>query len=183
MDEGTNFAANLSTTQEVVSFFGAELPGLSLGIANTTVVELLKYYPDDPSAGSPYNTGNKTFGRAPQYKRTASVIGDLLFEVMNHLHVPETMRFTTPILNQAPRRDFLQAAVSFNVPAWYMHLFNIIRTVLIHVTRSYQFAQPGSNYAEFGLAHGDELPFIFQNLGTGAPQDQVDLSVAILDYM
>jgi hypothetical protein len=26
-------------------------------------------YPDDPSAGSPFNTGNKTFGLGPGYKR------------------------------------------------------------------------------------------------------------------
>jgi hypothetical protein len=45
------------------------------------VNQLLEYYPADPSAGSPYNTGNNTFDKAVQYKRAASVVGDLLFEV------------------------------------------------------------------------------------------------------
>lgn len=99
LDEGTIFVTDPSTTSEIVSFLTAQLPGLTFGITNTTTVnQLLNYYPADPSAGSPYNTGNNTFGRAAQYKRAASVVGDLVFE--------------------APRRDFLQVATSLNVPAW-----------------------------------------------------------------
>ena len=29
----------------------------------------MSLYPDDPSAGSPFNTGNETFGLGPGYKR------------------------------------------------------------------------------------------------------------------
>lgn len=51
---------------------------------NTSAVnQLLTYYPTDPSAGSPYNTGNNTFGKATQYKRAASIVGDLVFDVSN----------------------------------------------------------------------------------------------------
>ncbi|KAG8693896.1 hypothetical protein FRC09_010204, partial [Ceratobasidium sp. 395] len=99
LDEGTIFTTNPGTTSEVASFLTTQLPGLTFGIANTTVVnQLLDYYPAAPSAGSPYNTGNNTFGKAAQYKRAASVIGDLVFD--------------------APRRDFLEVATSLNVPAW-----------------------------------------------------------------
>ncbi|KAG8728965.1 hypothetical protein FRC11_009813, partial [Ceratobasidium sp. 423] len=81
------------------SFLTTQLPGLTFGITNKTAVnQLLKYYPADPSAGSPYNTGNDTFGKAAQYKRAASVIGDLVFD--------------------APRRDFLQVATKLGVSAW-----------------------------------------------------------------
>ncbi|EUC64210.1 carboxylesterase [Rhizoctonia solani AG-3 Rhs1AP] len=99
LDEGTLFTTNPSTTQDVISFLTTQLPGLTFGITNETVVEqLLNYYPTDPSAGSPYNTGNNTFGKAAQYKRAASVVGDLVFE--------------------AARRDFLQTATGLGIPSW-----------------------------------------------------------------
>ncbi|GAB1527941.1 hypothetical protein RhiTH_011129 [Rhizoctonia solani] len=41
---------------------------------------LLKFYPTDPAASSPYRTGNETFGKASQYKGLASVVGDLIFQ-------------------------------------------------------------------------------------------------------
>ncbi|CCO27147.1 extracellular triacylglycerol lipase precursor [Rhizoctonia solani AG-1 IB] len=99
LDEGTLFTTNPNTTQELVTFLTTQLPGLTFGTMNTTIVEqLLNYYPTDPGAGSPYNTGNNTFGKATQYKRAASVIGDLIFE--------------------ASRRDFLQAATKLGFPSW-----------------------------------------------------------------
>ncbi|KAH7339643.1 Alpha/Beta hydrolase protein [Rhizoctonia solani] len=82
LDEGTLFTTNPNTTQD------------QCDCRRTTT----DYYPVDPSAGSPYNTGNNTFGKAAQYKRAASVIGDLVFE--------------------APRRDFLQAATELGVSSW-----------------------------------------------------------------
>ncbi|KAG7445244.1 esterase 1 [Guyanagaster necrorhizus] len=42
--------------------------------------DFLALYPDDPSAGSPYNTGNETFGLAPLYKKCAALTSDLMFE-------------------------------------------------------------------------------------------------------
>ncbi|CEL57001.1 hypothetical protein RSOLAG1IB_08254 [Rhizoctonia solani AG-1 IB] len=99
LDEGTMFTTNPATTEDVVSFLTTQTPGHTFGVINeTTANQLLEYYPADPSAGSPYNTGNDTFGRAAQFKRTASVLGDLLFD--------------------APRRDFLQVATELCVPAW-----------------------------------------------------------------
>ncbi|KAF8711982.1 Extracellular triacylglycerol lipase precursor, partial [Rhizoctonia solani] len=99
LDEGTMFTTNPATTEDVVFFLAIQLPAHTFGVINeTTAKRLLEYYPEDPSAGSPYNTGNNTFGRATQYKRAASVLGDLLFE--------------------APRRDFVQVANKLGVPAW-----------------------------------------------------------------
>ncbi|QRW08226.1 carbohydrate esterase family 10 protein [Ceratobasidium sp. AG-Ba] len=89
LDEGTIFTTNPSTTSELVSFLTTQHPGLTFGLTNTTAVnEMLKYYPADPSAGSPYNTGNDTFGRAAQYKRAASVVGDLVFDIAASSGVP-----------------------------------------------------------------------------------------------
>ncbi|KAJ7491156.1 esterase 1 [Mycena latifolia] len=41
---------------------------------------ILELYPDDPSLGSPFGTGNETFGVGSQYKRFAAVLGDFAFE-------------------------------------------------------------------------------------------------------
>jgi len=43
------------------------------------VQELLRLYPDIPALGSPYNTGNNTFGLGVFYKQWASIVGDLFF--------------------------------------------------------------------------------------------------------
>ncbi|KAJ1304607.1 hypothetical protein OPQ81_005749 [Rhizoctonia solani] len=53
LDEGTLFTTNPSTTQDVASFLTTQLAALTFVITNTTTVEqLLKYYPTDPSAGT-----------------------------------------------------------------------------------------------------------------------------------
>jgi hypothetical protein len=35
--------------------------------------EVVSLYPDNPSAGSPYGTGNETFGTGPGFKRGAAI--------------------------------------------------------------------------------------------------------------
>ena len=35
--------------------------------------ELLQLYPDDPRAGSPFNTGNETFGLDKEFKRYSAI--------------------------------------------------------------------------------------------------------------
>ncbi len=37
------------------------------------VDKLMELYPDNPALGSPYNTGNETFGLSSQYKRLGSL--------------------------------------------------------------------------------------------------------------
>ncbi|CAE6437757.1 unnamed protein product [Rhizoctonia solani] len=101
LDEGTIFVNGEypETEEDVISWFTAQIPGLYWGITNRTAVEeLLKHYPADPAAGSPYNTGNETFGQAAQYKRLTSIVGDLLF--------------------QASRRDHLRTATKMGVKTW-----------------------------------------------------------------
>lgn len=36
-------------------------------------------YPDNPALGSPFGTGNDTFGLSPEFKRVAAIEGDMLF--------------------------------------------------------------------------------------------------------
>ncbi|CAE6402436.1 unnamed protein product [Rhizoctonia solani] len=103
LDEGTVFVDGPGTSiqgdQDIINWLTARFPGLYFGISNVTAVkELLSLYPTSPAAGSPYGTGNETFGRGAQYKRFASLFGDLAF--------------------QAPRRDFLRSAIKFGSPTW-----------------------------------------------------------------
>ena len=35
--------------------------------------KVISQYPDDPGAGSPFGTGNETFGTGPGYKREAAI--------------------------------------------------------------------------------------------------------------
>ena len=58
--------------------------------------EILVLYSNDPSFGSPFGTGNETFGLSPEYKRLAAIIGDANFH--------------------APRRAWAQAAAAAGVP-------------------------------------------------------------------
>jgi acetylcholinesterase len=40
---------------------------------NASTATLLDIYPDIPALGSPFDTGNDTFGLNPQYKRCAAI--------------------------------------------------------------------------------------------------------------
>ncbi|KAJ7595471.1 extracellular triacylglycerol lipase precursor [Mycena floridula] len=52
---------------------------------NKAAQDLLNLYPDDPALGSPYNTGNETFGLSPEFKRISAIYGDLLFQAGRRL--------------------------------------------------------------------------------------------------
>lgn len=77
-DEGTLFSlvqSNISTTDDLVQY----LSTVFFHDATVSQIQaLVATYPDDPTAGSPYNTGalNEIY---PQYKRLASILGDLVF--------------------------------------------------------------------------------------------------------
>ncbi|QRV89232.1 Carboxylesterase family [Ceratobasidium sp. AG-Ba] len=83
LDEGTLFVDGQQpeTEQDLIDWLTGKTPGGYVGITNaSSVKDLLKFYSPEPAAGSPYGTGNQTFGLAAQYKRLASVVGDLVFE-------------------------------------------------------------------------------------------------------
>ncbi|OZJ04896.1 hypothetical protein BZG36_02513 [Bifiguratus adelaidae] len=77
LDEGTAFGAGkVDTTKELSAWLTQSYPTLH----KSTVSEILRLYPNDPSIGCPYGTGNlysnKTFGL--QYKRGSSIGGDIV---------------------------------------------------------------------------------------------------------
>lgn len=60
-----------------------------------TVQSLLTLYPDSPALGSPFGTGNETFGLSPEFKQASAIMGDIMF--------------------QAPRRAWSQSATQYGV--------------------------------------------------------------------
>ncbi|KAM3082730.1 hypothetical protein ACMFMF_002383 [Clarireedia jacksonii] len=98
-DEGTLFAlpqTNLTTTADLEEYFQ------TIYFRDATpaqISQIVASYPDDPSAGSPFNTGllNNIY---PQFKRLAAILGDFTFTLM--------------------RRAFLNSAsqVNPNVKSW-----------------------------------------------------------------
>jgi acetylcholinesterase len=46
---------------------------LGPGALTSGLDKVMSLYPDDPSAGSPFNTGNETFGTGSGYKRGAAI--------------------------------------------------------------------------------------------------------------
>ncbi|KIR31783.1 hypothetical protein I352_05778 [Cryptococcus deuterogattii MMRL2647] len=87
-DEGTRFVPIWINGTS----FGLDLINLAEPVdpSNETLAQLIIMYPDDPSLGSPFDTGNETFGLDPSFKQFAAINGDGQF--------------------QSPRRHFLQQA-------------------------------------------------------------------------
>ncbi|KIY53070.1 alpha/beta-hydrolase [Fistulina hepatica ATCC 64428] len=101
LDEGTIFVQPqaLNTTSDLLTFVQRDYVARNASFFSnqTSEAQLLELYPDDPALGSPYGTGNVTFW-GPEFKRGAAIYGDLHF--------------------QAPRRNFLNVAVSQKISAW-----------------------------------------------------------------
>ncbi|KAJ7870445.1 esterase 1 [Mycena leptocephala] len=60
-----------------------------------SAMTLLQLYPDIPALGSPYNTGNNTFGLSSQFKRTAA-LGTLLYFRRLWMDTAANAGFTQP---------------------------------------------------------------------------------------
>ncbi|KAK7041436.1 hypothetical protein VNI00_009302 [Paramarasmius palmivorus] len=85
LDEGTLFTlptgiADETTLRQALLTNLTVSPGSSSYELENAVDTLLEIYPDVPALGSPYNTGNETFGLSTEYKRLSSISGDLMFQ-------------------------------------------------------------------------------------------------------
>jgi hypothetical protein len=68
---------SISSEAQIRATFIANLshPALPTSVLNQTISQILLLYPDDPALGSPFNTGNETFGLSPEFKRAAAIGG------------------------------------------------------------------------------------------------------------
>ena len=71
LDEATLFAPqNINSVETILGFLTGFSPSLLTPFAqNATIERILQLYPDIPALGSPFDTGNNTFGLNSEYKR------------------------------------------------------------------------------------------------------------------
>ncbi|ORY68077.1 Alpha/Beta hydrolase protein [Leucosporidium creatinivorum] len=99
VDEGTRFTSPEQSSQEMIKDAIRSAFDFTFGAIEELLTPIWEFYPSSPSTGSPYHTGNETFGLSPSYKRQASLLGDIFF--------------------QAPRRHFLrETPKDFGEPSW-----------------------------------------------------------------
>ncbi|KAF8635710.1 hypothetical protein AX15_000333 [Amanita polypyramis BW_CC] len=83
LDEGTLFTdsqINSESTVRRILVGNFSPPAVSSRVLHSSVGRILKLYPNDPALGSPFNTGNNTFGLSAFYKQTAAIVGDIIFQ-------------------------------------------------------------------------------------------------------
>jgi carboxylesterase type B len=145
-DEGTLFAlsqSNITTTAQIEDYLSTYY---FYDATKEQIHELVATYPDDPSAGSPYNTGilNQLY---PQFKRLASLLGDLVFILTRrvflnlsadaHPSVPfwsylASYDYGTPILGTFHASDILTTygitpgVPSSTIQAYYISFINTL---------------------------------------------------------
>lgn len=71
---------------------------------------ILELYPDKAALGSPFNTGNETFGLDSQFKRSAAISESGIFIYTRKKELSHDYRAAGDLMFQAPRRLWTQAA-------------------------------------------------------------------------
>ncbi|KAJ3899439.1 extracellular triacylglycerol lipase precursor [Lentinula edodes] len=94
LDEGTSFTPpTVNYTTELImdllvaNFSPPAVPSISETQLENAIMRLLELYPDVPALGSPFNTGNDTFGLSSGYKRVAALLGDITFQSQRRLWI------------------------------------------------------------------------------------------------
>lgn len=168
LDDGTVFTSKTVNSDASIFTFLAKI-GATAGNENDSIAGIqsmflnlvVSAYPDDPAAGSPYNTGSNTFGLSPFFKKAASIVGDASF--------------------QATRRAWISAAATKGVTT-YGYLFtepaatsaatggeplqNLTYSLLIH----------------FVVAHGSEINYVYGAPLLQGPSPAATLSTQMMDY-
>ena len=172
---GTSFVPDtISSEQQIVSFLTLVDQPFTINpplAFQQDVARLLQLYPDNPALGSPFGTGNETFGLSSQYKRAAALVGDVCFE--------------------ATRREWIRAASRAGVQV-YGYLFTDHNAVEIPSRGGESVFVSGF---EFGsgcawmlimfrtVTHALEIPYVFGLAATNSTNAAVRLlSQAMVDY-
>ncbi|KAH9077320.1 esterase 1 [Lactarius deliciosus] len=98
LDEATIFLQRDFQTEDITTWLNANFTPSPIGpdALRTGLDKLLSLYPDDPSAGSPFGTGNQTFGTGPGFKRGSAIIGDIYFQALRRFWSQTTSALGTP---------------------------------------------------------------------------------------
>lgn len=118
-DEGTLFSltqSNISTTEQLIDYLTPIFPLAS----RDQVAGLVNAYPDDTSAGSPFNTFilNNIY---PQFKRLAALLGDISFTMQRRSYL-ET------VASQAPAWSYNANYLSLTPVLGTFHASDVLAT-------------------------------------------------------
>ncbi|KAF9264361.1 alpha/beta-hydrolase, partial [Marasmius fiardii PR-910] len=166
LDEGTMATPQTVTTAEetLTGLFSVFTPSPHGDkTLNDTLSNLLKLYPDDPNFGSPFNTGDETFGLDKEYKRYAAMFTDLIESAERRLFADKMAEF------------------KFNTPT-YTYLFADPDGVSV-VPK--EFKSPSFTPGSLGVPHTSEILYVFGNFeveNSTMPQTAHDLSMMMMDY-
>ncbi|KAK0224107.1 Alpha/Beta hydrolase protein [Armillaria fumosa] len=146
LDEGTLFyPTELNYTNDLLlenlnaNFSPPAVPPNVLG-------DFLALYPDGPAAGSPYNTGNDTFGLSPFYKKCAA----LNLYIYSPLTCLTYAVLGSDLMFDSQRRLWIQTTSEAGVKVF-----------------GQRFTQPlFTTPAYLGVYHGSEIPFVYGTLGS-----------------
>ncbi|PPQ85748.1 hypothetical protein CVT25_003066 [Psilocybe cyanescens] len=158
LDEGTLFTPQDTQSPDDIKnfiFTSTSPPIVSPAEQAEVIDKALSMYPDNPALGSPFNTGNDTFGLSSQYKRYAAIFADFLV--------------------QSTKRTMIQNANNLHVKV-FAYLFTDPDGVLIPDLIDTPPA-PGS----LGVAHSTEVFYVFNTLANRTPT-AVSLSSNMQDY-
>ncbi|KAJ7507037.1 extracellular triacylglycerol lipase precursor [Mycena galericulata] len=175
LDEGTQFLLEdttliVNTTEGVketyVSQYSPPVPPETMETLEAAVDTLLKLYPIIPALGSPYDTGNNTFGLGPEYKRSSAIYEYTPFLKIKHNRLSTAHLRTVGDLDfQSQRRIWTETAANAGVP-----------------TYGYLFTQPQPNSAAaLGVFHSAEIYYVYGAPNNTAPS-AILLSRIMTDY-
>ena len=68
-----NYTTKLIKEIIIANFSPPAVPSVTEAQLDAAATRLLELYPDVPALGSPFNTGNETFGLSPGFKRAAAL--------------------------------------------------------------------------------------------------------------
>lgn len=91
-DDGTLFTLNSTdSTDDIRSMITSVLNPPSF-LPTSVFERILQLYPEDPSLGAPFGTGNDTFGLSPQWKRAAAIFGDQKYNSAKRFNLRRAVR-------------------------------------------------------------------------------------------
>ncbi|KAJ7230205.1 esterase 1 [Mycena pura] len=155
LDEGTLFATpHMSSAAMIHSYLIS-----NYSASDEIVDKLIALYPDDPAFGSPFGTGDKTFGLNPQWKRYAAIIGDLLF--ISHC------------------RAIAQNAAKFGIDAFGYRFNDAGAQPVLEPF----FSNIPADLSYLGVAHTTEIPYVYGYTSLlSNPPSAAPLARMIADY-
>ncbi|KAF8147683.1 extracellular triacylglycerol lipase precursor [Crassisporium funariophilum] len=162
LDEGTLFTAqDVNSTDTIRRYLAAWTSPIVAGTVSPaqqaiTIEGILALYPNIAALGSPFGTGNETFGLDSQYKRFAAIFGDILF--------------------QSPRRTLTQDMSKAGVK-----IFGYYFTDPDAQIPSVGFPGAPPAAGSIGIGHAAELSYLFGGLTRSTPT-AVALSGVMRDY-